>query len=414
MVRFPSGARLATFKYLAKQADGRSVSGSIDAEDQKKALEILRAQQFWVLGIERQRERVPAGTGIWQRLFYRVKPGPMALFFNGLLESVRAGISLPQAMDTARQTAPHRHLRRAAGEMVEPLRSGQTLSAQMARRPTLFPSLCTELVKAGEETGHLERMLEVCRQYLEGLHETEQAVRVATLYPKILIGLAFLVIAGFGGAMVVVRRLVPVSEEAQTIAINPATATFTFIFRSLLTLVLVVIGAVVLWRLLYLWPRFRRGFDAFKMALPGISGITKRLVYSRFAKTLATCYSAGLTIPRSVEIASDTCGNQAVRENLRRAVPALEGGVKLSEALAAVAHLPPAVAQVIVTGEQTGRMDETLTRAAAIFDREVKAGIMAMVIITGIASWAVVAAIILTGVIGFWTQYFQGILNIGG
>jgi type II secretory pathway component PulF len=148
------------------------------------------------------------------------------------------------------------------------------------------------------------------------------------------------------------------------------------------------------------------------MYLPGISGITRRLVYSRFAKTLATCYAAGLPITRSVEIAGDTCGNEMVRLNCSRSIPALQSGAKLSEALGAVALLPPMIMQVIVTGETTGRLDETLRRASNIFDKEAESGIKGMIILTGLVSWAVVAVIFAIGIISFWSGYAKGISNL--
>lgn len=398
---------MAIFTYVAKRPDGSNDSGVIEADDEKQALEMLRARQCWVVGISREK---PPRVGLWQRLFYRVKPGSLAIFYGGLLESVRAGISMPAAMEVVWQTRGPRYLRHAAGEMIEPLRRGDRLSRQMAKRPTLFPTICTQLIMAGEESGRLEAMLEVCRDYADAAHDTEQAVKAATLYPKILIGLAALVVVAFIAVMAWLRSTSLIPAESNPIT-ESGTGVFMFVGRSLAILVLVLVGAIIIYRLLSVIPLFRRGFDEVKMFLPGIAGITGRLVYSRFAKTFATCYAAGLSLPRSVEIASDACGNAAVRERLSRAVPALLSGVKLSEALGAVAQLPAVISQVIITGETTGRLDETLRRAAGIFDREAAAGIKGMVLLIGIGSWAVVAGIILYAYISFWVSYGNIITN---
>jgi type II secretory pathway component PulF len=295
--------------------------------------------------------------------------------------------------------------------MTQPLHNGQKLSVELAKRPTLFPSLCIELVKAGEESGQLEKMLEACRQYLDGMHQTEQAIKVATIYPRVVAVLGIIMAVGLSVLVRWVQAHVPYSEEANKVAVEPALRTFASVAKDLGLLVGVAIGAFLAWRILSLAAPFRWAFDTLKMNLPWVAAVTARLVYSRFGKTLATCYSAGLPMTRSVELASDACGNVAVGGSLKRAVPALQSGAKLSEALTAAVRLPPTVMQVIATGERTGRLDETLTQAAEIFDREAQAGSRTMAVLTGLLALLVLAGIIGAVYIGFMKTYYEGLLN---
>ena len=391
---------MATFTYDAKDTAGKTVSGIIEAAGPSGAAGALREQGLWPTRIELigaaksgrasgVGERPPgAQTRVDIAPFLLAVPLPaLAMMFRQFATLMDAGVPIGQALTTLSQQTNSPRLTTILRECSEQVNAGGQLSAVLERYPSTFTGIQIELIRAGETTGMLDRMANRIADYLEKEIEMRRKLKRETLYPKIVLFVAGLVLLLLGflkaGAQGLVSQL--------TLAAVVGSALF---------------GIWWLGRFLNQYPAFGAAWDHFKLWIPGIGGVARRYATARFARALATLYSGGVLIPRAIEAAARACGNRAIGQRLLANAPALNTGEGISVVLERSGLLSPMAVQMARTGEQTGNMDAMMEKVADYLESEADVKSHQLAVFAGVATLLVAALVVLYIALSFYGAQF--------
>ena len=373
------------YSYEAKDEAGRVVTGALDAHDERTAARLVRDLGYFPLRLAPSRlvsspmpqERMQqGGLGQWARenfwypLWSGVGLADLAICYRQWATLLRAGVPLARSLAALGAQSRSAALRKSLHAIGETVRQGGTISDGMAQFPWIYTDLHRAMIRAGETTGGLDTMFGRLADSLEQEMALRRTLKRETFYPKIVIAGSFLLPPLF------YLVLGQVHAYVQS-AVMP-----------LLSLLGIGAGLFVVQRL---GSRQRRGYDALTANLPGMGGTVRMVALARFARALASLYSAGVGMPQAIRIAADVCGNAFLGGKMLRAVPGIQAGQDIADALARTGAFPPMVISMIQTGEETGELDAMMDKVAEQFEQEAavrlhKAGVTVGLVVLGIAA----------------------------
>jgi type IV pilus assembly protein PilC len=294
----------------------------------------------------------------------------------------------------AEQTA-NKRLKNVAAEACIHCTHGGTMSQVLRRYPRIFPPPVIEMIAAGEESGNLDRFLEQIANYLERQYEVAARIKGALTYP------VFMLFA------TIFLPNVPIWVMSGPAAYFGATLQWA------LGIILGVIGVVAIFRLLLTVPGFALGADEVKLALPVIGKVVRQYALGKFGRTLAMLFAAGVPLSHSLEIAAAACGNRYLAKKLAGAVPELQAGGMLSEAIARTRCFPPTALHVIATGERTGNIDLMVSKIAEFAEADANTAIDQGVQLIMPICIILLGVLVCIRAAQFYTGYFNDTLSAG-
>ncbi len=291
-----------------------------------------------------------------------------------LEQLIRAGVPIVEALADLRDTVDHRRLRQVTAAMVESIEGGKNLSQAMSDFPGVFDSVFVSLVRAGEQSG---RLPEVMRKIMENLKwQDEQAAytRKLLLYPAIVASVVT------GALLFLMLQVVPqlVSflgnmGEALPLQTRALIATSGFLAAHWLWLLLLVLGLLAAVPLtLKFRPEAAHHFDSWKLRLPLVGPVLRKIIITRICSVFAIMYTSGITVLECLRTGEEVAGNLAIRRALREAGRRIADGGGISASFAATGLFPPLVIRMLRVGENTGALDEALDNVTYFFTRDVR------------------------------------------
>lgn len=362
--------------YTAKSLKGEEKSGVLEAKDIHLLAQKLHEQGFILIKAipeEEQLKRPPTkfwwgalpslGVSLTEKMF----------FTRNLQVMISAGLSLPRAIEILTSQAKNKKFKKALLDIREEIIKGKSFADILARYPTIFSELFQGMVKVGEEAGTLEEVLKVLSLQMERERDIKSKVKGAMIYPAIII----CAMIGIGILMLV--TVVPkLAETFKELEIElPLTTKIVIGFATFLTqkwylvIVILVFSIFLFWQILKT-KSGKRLFDSLTLKFPIISPIIKNTNSAYTVRTLSSLISAGVPLPRALEITSRTLGNVFHKTALQEAAEKVRKGEKLSETLKPYENIyPPTVIQMISVGEETGETSAILSKLADFYEEEV-------------------------------------------
>lgn len=380
------------FRYKAVQASGAIVEGEAEGDDRRAVVARLQAGGVYPIEVEaaaagtgasanrappavapaRSRERAAAPGAA--SLFGRRLPMRDLVFFTRELGSLLgAGLPLDRALTALGGATSSARLRAVAARLCEAVRAGDSLSRACAREGGSFSRLYVTMVAAGEAGGDTEGALARLATLLERSRTVSASIGSALIYPAIVAGV------GLVSALILVAYVLPRFEAMlRDLGRELPAATrwllglagFLQDYGAGLLIGLAIACLVLAWNLRR--PRFRLRFDAILLALPVLGAILRRIEAERFARVLASLLAAGVELPRALATVREVAGNRAVAEALAAVESDVRRGETVARSLDASGVMPPLVVELAQVGEQTGRLDGLLHKAAEILQRELE------------------------------------------
>lgn len=396
---------MPAFRYKAKNSEGQSVEGVIEASDERTAAIDLQQKGYYILSIGKlhgdPRTSIARPKNIFDvfcRWFYNPIFGgatvaQLAFFYRQLASMIKSGIPLVQAMSSLRTRAGNRRLRKIANETMEYLRQGGRLSESFSRYPWMFSEMQIHLLRAGEEAGTLDHTVERIADMLDREVRLRHRLRLATLYPKILV-LAVIFIPAF-----------PV------LVFQGPQAYFDKTIANIIPVALYLVVIWVLYRILYQLSAFRCLIDHLKLCLPGIGKIVRSACLARFYRVFAAMVAAGVPLSQGLKFASDSSGNSVIGSRLKKAIPNIERGQSLTGSLAETRVLPTVAIEMLGTGEQTGSVDSMLDKVAEYTENDLETVTAQSTIILGVILLLGIAAYVGKVVVTFYLTQYGKLLN---
>ncbi|MHC4606099.1 MAG: type II secretion system F family protein [Planctomycetota bacterium] len=369
---------MPTYTYKAKNAGGEPVTGLLQAESEKAALDTLHRQGVFPLEIRGRGDNGSnvAGEGAAERRSFtarrRPRAGDIAIFTRQLADLLRAGISLHRALTTLQRQTSNVELARVIGEVAREVSAGKALNEALAKHSNVFSALFVSLVRAGETGGFLEDVLRRLADFIEKDAELRSRVLSALAYPILLLCLGTIAI------VVLMIFFIPTfSNVFDELGATLPTATrivmaISFFIRDYWAIPL---AAVVLITLLlqraYHSTAGRRIFDRVKISLPLFGTVVRRSSIARFTRTLGTLLRSGVPILTALQVSREALGNQVLMEDVEDAGMGVTQGRSLADMLKRTRTFPPMVVDMVAVGEESGNLDEVLINIAESYDRQV-------------------------------------------
>ena len=387
---------MATFAFKALDFAGVPTRGEIEAEDKQVVATQLRSRGLIVVDIE---ERKPTDVGDILARFKRVKAEDLTVATRQLSTMVSSGMTLLRALYVLEEQTENEKLRDAFTGVRKDVEAGLSLSAALGRHPDVFNDLYVAMVTAGETGGILESTLIRVADQLEKDDALRRQVRAAMIYPAMISAFAAIVL------IALVTFLVPVFEGVFNDFGGelPAITKFTVWLSHLFTQrwYVVILGAVAVVWTFRRWKRSTRGreqWDTLKLKAPlKIGGIVQKVALARFSRTFSGLVSAGVPMLEAIEITGRTSGNKVIEkamDEVHRSVK--KGGTLAAPMRNAPAAFPVMVVQMIGVGEETGALEQMMSKIADFYEDQVAAALKAL---TSILEPAMI--ILVGGIVGF-------------
>ena len=367
------------YEYKALTVNGRTESGIIDADSPKDARSKLRKRKLLVTKLKSSRSA--KGASILQTLRQLQgihKPNKRRLeqvsaITRQMASLLSAGIPLAQALQAVIEQAPNKQIEIVFRDIRERVTQGLTLGDAVALHPAYFTELYSSMVKAGEASGSLDKVLQKLAEYLQTQARLRNKVGAALIYPIIMVIVGILVIA------VLITFVVP--KITQMIAQRGKELPWQT--QILITLSdffvnywwMVCIGIIFL-SILSNWilksERGRYAWDAFKLKLPVFGDLMVKQSVARFSKTLSTLLRSGVAAVQAIQVTKDTLDNKVLAKALQTVHDSILEGADIATPMRNSKAFPPMVSYMIAVGEQAGNLEDVLDQIGETYDEEVE------------------------------------------
>ncbi len=355
------------YTYKAINPDGRAVHGRIDA------LNIVDLE----LRLRRMELDLVSGQPVSQHSLFsggRVPRREIINFCFHLEQLLEANVPLLEGLIDLRDSLEHPRFREVVASLVEAIEGGQTLSQALETQRPVFDRVFVSLIRAGEASGRLPDILRNLIDSLKWEDELAAQTKKALIYPAVVA--VVVVIATFFLMIYMVPQLKQfVKSMGQQLPLQTELLFFVsdlFVARWYVFLLLPLLLAGGLQLMLRSNPLARVRFDGFKLRLPLLGEILRKVILSRFANTFALLYSSGIPILESIRTTQDVAGNQAIRQALERVEQLIGEGQNVTTAFQSAGLFPPLVIRMLRVGEGTGALDRALNNVSYFYNRDVR------------------------------------------
>lgn len=362
---------MSAFEFEALDGAGNTRTGITQGDTARQVRAKLREQGLTPLAVEavhEHRQAAPRLKGFKSRL----NGTDLALVTRQLATLSEAGIPLEEALGTCAEQVERPAARRVIAALRARVMEGHGLSDAMGAFPRSFPELYRATIGAGEQSGHLDRVLSRLADYTEARQSLARRTALSLLYPAILTLASIAVVGVLLGY--VVPQLVQVFEGLNTTLPLPTRillAVSGFVADNGLLLAAGVALLIPGLALALRHDAFRHRMDALMLRLPVAGRLVRGAQTARFARTLSILTASGVPVLEALRISAQVVGNRPMRSAIRRAAAQVREGASLNRALAETRQFPPMTLQLIASGERSGRLEQMLERAAVNAEREV-------------------------------------------
>lgn len=364
---------MANFKYSAIDANGKTVSGKIDAPNEEQARAKLAAQRLMVSSISQDGFSLGKKSAKKSAGYNKKITGEqLTIFTRQLATLLQAGLPLLRAMQILSDQEKNPVFKTALLNISENIQGGNSLSDALSQYPRMFDRLYVNMIRAGEAGGVLDTVLDRLAMFQEKAMKIKKKVKSAMVYPIVVLSVAFIIV------WVLLTFVVPSFQKmvASQGGTMPALTKFVMDLGDalsshwLLTIILVA-GVIFGIRFLFRNAKTKAVIDRVVFKLPKVGSFVQVVTVSRFARTFGTLMASGVPILQAMTITRDTLDNVVLREALERVHDRVRDGDTLAQPLEQAKVFPPMVCSMVQVGEETGQLPEMLNRVADNYDEEV-------------------------------------------
>ena len=303
----------------------------------------------------------------------------IVIFTRQFATMINSGLPLVQALDILAEQTENEALRKVIQEVLYDVESGNTLADAMGKHPKVFTELYVNMVAAGEAGGILDTILLRLATFLEKNDALVRKIKGAMIYPAVIFSVAGAAVA------ILLMFVIPTFQTMFASAGIPlplptriVIAMSAFLQGYWWACIIGVVALVVGIRQTYQTDGGRLAIDRILLMLPILGDLQRKAAVARFTRTLGTLVSSGVSILEGLEITAKTSGNRVIHDAVMGSRASIAGGETISGPLKESGVFPPMVVQMINVGEQTGGLDEMLSKIADFYDDEVDTAVEAL------------------------------------
>ena len=402
---------MPTFVWKGRTMAGETQAGEVSFERQEEALDFLRKKRILVTSLKEKSKgfkfALPGGGGVSTK--------EMAIFTRQFATMISAGLPLVQCLDILSSQTSKPAFAKVIADVTREVEAGSTLADALGKNKKVFDDLFRNMIAAGEAGGILDDILMRLAQYIEKADALKRKIQGAMIYPAVVLTVAlgatcFMLIfiiptfakmfTDFGGELPLPTAIV--------LGMSKFLRTFWWVMA------LGVTGTVIGLQKWYTTDLGQKRIDAFLLKMPVLGDVLLKGAVARFTRTLGTLISSGVPILQGLEITARTSGNRVISDAIMSARASIREGETVGAPLKASGVFPPMVVQMISVGEQTGALDEMLTKIAVFYEAEVDTAVDTMTSIIEPVMIVVMGGIVGGMVIAMYLPMFKLITVVAG
>jgi type IV pilus assembly protein PilC len=366
---------MSLWEYTAKNATtGQIMKGQLEAQSRDEVVTHIRKNRMLLVTAREAPKQINFSIG-----GTRIGTRDIVIFTRQFATMINAGLPLVQSLSILAQQTENKALKDVTRAVVFDVEAGNTLADAFAKQPKAFSGLYVNMVAAGEAGGILDTILLRLATFLEKNDALVRKVKSAMIYPGVILSVAVIAIS------VLLVFVIPVFENLfasvsmelplPTRVVIGASDFLTSYWWAVLGVIVAGVFAIKRW---YATPNGRKQFDTLMINAPVIGDVIRKSAVSRFTRTLGTLISSGVSILDGLEITAKTSDNRVIHDAVMESRQSIAGGETIAAPLERSKVFPPMVISMIAVGEQTGGLDEMLSKIADFYDEEVDVAVGAL------------------------------------
>lgn len=392
---------MAIYKYRVKDQRGKTLNGVVEAPTESEAVEILRERGFFVLSLATTRLRHPRGLKMNIGL---VKQKDLVIFSRQLSVMISATVPIVQALRIVGKQTVNPVFGDKIVEIANDVDGGMKLSEALGKHDKIFSYFFISMVRSGETSGKLDEILEYLADQMEKDYDLINNLKSSMIYP------IFVVCGMIGVAFLMMVFVIP----KMTQMLKDAGAELPLLTRWLVSAsdfmaaywIYIIIFFAILAFVLRIWMRSKGGklvMDIVKVKTPVFGSLFRRIYVVRFTRSFATLIKGGVPIARALRVTAEVVDNKAYQELILDTVREVEGGNSVASLFSESDLMPKMLSQMMIIGEQTGKLDVVLDRLSNFYTREVDNAVRGLtsliepmiLVIMGVGVGGMVAAVMM-------------------
>jgi type IV pilus assembly protein PilC len=394
------------FNYKAIDTTNIQREGTVEAPTVDAAITAVQKRGYTIISIDEVRSGQGL-SGLFQikfSFFQSISHKDIVILSRQIATLFQAQVSPLRIFRLLSAELESEQLRIVLNQIVEDLQAGNSISRALASHPHVFSSFYVNLVRAGEESGSLEKSFNYLADYLDRQYEVAAKAKNALVYPAFVVTIFFAVM-GLMLTLVIPSIAKILTEAGQELPIYTriviGLSDFMVNYIGII-LVLMAFGGAAFWR----FSRTsvgKRTIDEFLISIPYIGDLQRKLVLTRICDNMATMLSSGISIVQAIEVTADVVDNLVYKEILMSTLLEVKGGRSFADSIGEYAQIPGVLAQMAKVGEETGSLATILTTLSNFYRREVNNAVdsligliePAMIVMLGLGVGVLLASVLL-------------------
>jgi len=366
---------MPVFEYTARNAaTGQILKGTLDVPSKDEVLKHIKQQKMIVVNVREKPKDISLSFGK-----KGIKTRDIVIFTRQFATMINSGLPLVQSLDILARQTENPSLAEVTRGVVFDVESGHTLADAFSKHPKAFTELYVNMVAAGEAGGILDTILLRLATFLEKSDALIRKVKGAMIYPGVIFS-----VAGIAVSVLLIFVIPTFQKMFASVGMELPLPTrivigmSDFLINYWWLLILIIIGIVWAIRTYYKTPDGHKRIDQMLLNAPILGDLLRKSAVSRFTRTLGTLISSGVSILDGLEITAKTAGNRVIHDAVMESRNSIAGGETIAGPLEKSKVFPPMVISMIAVGEQTGGLDEMLSKIADFYDEEVDVAVSAL------------------------------------
>ncbi|MBT4483672.1 MAG: type II secretion system F family protein [Candidatus Latescibacteria bacterium] len=399
------------FTYEGKTSAGKNIKGEYTAENRDEIFKYLRSKGILATKVKRKAKSISLkfGTGI--------NTEDVTNFARQFASMISAGLPLVQCLNILSEQTENPNFKERLTAVTAGVETGNSLADSLGKHPDVFPELFINMIAAGEIGGILDTILLRLATFLEKAAALKRKIKGVMMYPLVISVVLVLAVAAL------LIFVIPVFSNmfAEFGADLPAMTQIVVNMSNFLktpSKILPLIGIAVF--LGFAFKKYqstkegRYNIDKLILKIPVLGDLAKKSSVAQFSRTLGTLLSSGVSILEALEITGKTASNMVVRRALLSMIAAISEGKTITEPMKATGVFPPMVIQMVAVGEESGGLDQMLTKIADFYDEEVNAAVETLTSIMEPIIIVILAVVMGATLIAMYLPMFDMISAVGG
>lgn len=367
---------MKSFKYRAMKSDGTKIEGRFEGEDREEVINMITSNGYYPLKIE----EIIESKRIEIDLFSRITTKDLAIFCRQFYTMLEAGVSIVSCLEILSVEISNKKLREVIVEVTEDVKKGDTLSESMAKYPKVFPQILMKMVESGEVAGNIDEMMKRLSIHFEKEYKLNNKIKSSMIYPAVLSVVAVAAVI-FIMTFVMPTFIEMFEEEGIELPLitRGLISISKFMSSNWILLIIILIALIIGFNIYRKTPAGITSLSKVKLALPVIGKLNKKIIVSRYTRTLSTLLSAGVSLVHALPTVGGVLGNKVAEEAIMRSREKVVRGDTLSSTIFEEKIFPTMLASMVKIGEESGALDDLLNKTADFYDDEVEQAIQTSV-----------------------------------